>query len=268
MSNKFYKHKIGASHGFWQSYSDMMAALLLVFILLVAVVCSQFLKANDLYEEKLKELAEQQEKLAEQQEKLNQQQVKMKEQEKRLAQQQAIIDDVIGVKATIVNSLIQAFHGSDLKVEIDPQTGTIRLDSSILFEFDSAKLSDEGKQVLKVFLPKYLSVLFDPTNIKYISEIIVEGYTDNDGEYMYNLQLSQKRAYAVSSYWLDTDNHIFEDKYRPDLRQRLTANGKSFSNLIYKSSGGVDKDRSRRVEIKFRLNEDQTIERLKALIKK
>ena len=39
--------------------------------------------------------------------------------------------------------------------------------------------------------------------MKYLAEIIIDGYTDTDGDYSYNLQLSQQRSLAVAQYLLD-----------------------------------------------------------------
>ena len=58
---------------YWLSYSDMMAALLLTFVLIISFT---MLQAKRLYEEKESELEQQHELLAEQQEKLDEQQMK------------------------------------------------------------------------------------------------------------------------------------------------------------------------------------------------
>ena len=45
---------------------------------------------------------------------------------------------------------------------------------------------------------------------KYLGEIIIDGYTDTDGDYSYNLELSQKRSLAVAQYLLDIKKRVFE----------------------------------------------------------
>ena len=52
------------------------------------------------------------------------------------------------------------------------------------------------------FLPKYCSVLLRDDYREYVSEIIIEGHTDTNGSYIYNLELSQQRTFSVAKYCL------------------------------------------------------------------
>lgn len=54
-------------------------------------------------------------------------------------------------------------------------------------------------------MPKYLDILLKSGYEEYIAEIIIEGHTDRDGSYMYNMKLSQERAYSVAEYILSDD---------------------------------------------------------------
>lgn len=269
--------KTGQATGYWQSYSDMMAALLLMFVLIMAFTLAQSLQT---YEEKVQIQEAQQKKLTEQQEILTKQQDVLAEQQKLLAEQQEIlsvqqeqlkvqqvqIDELIGVKTEIIEALNEAFKGSNLRIDIDAQTGAISLDSSILFGFDSSELTKAGTAFLKDFLPRYISVLLGDEFRPYISEIIIEGHTDTDGKYMYNLNLSQKRAYSVAAYCLDEKTAFLPVEQVNELRGIMTANGKSFSNPIYNADGSVNAERSRRVEIKFRLQDEEMIAQLQEIL--
>ena len=72
-----------------------------------------------------------------------------------------------------------------------------------MFDYDQAELTDAGKQALEQILPIYCKVLLQDDYMKYLAEIIIDGYTDTDGDYSYNLQLSQQRSLAVAQYLLD-----------------------------------------------------------------
>ena len=50
------------------------------------------------------------------------------------------------------------------------------------------------------------------------------------------------------------------------LSQKLTANGRSESNLVLDENGNEDADASRRVEIKFRLKDEEMIDELSQII--
>ena len=57
-------------------------------------------------------------------------------------------------------------------------------------------------------LPKYCSVLLRDDYREYVSEIIIEGHTDTNGSYIYNLELSQQRTFSVAKYCLTESNGI------------------------------------------------------------
>lgn len=289
----------------WRSYSDMMAGVLLLFVLIMCVTLFQAQKSYDesikerdekiaLQEEYTAEILAQQTSLDEknsqlktQDEKLEEQKLllaelaaQLKEQEKQLgvqqtaldektallADQQQKIDKIIGVKAEVVESLRQEFAKNNVNVDIDAKTGALTLEASVLFDYDAAELTDEGKKALKNILPIYCSVLLEKLHKPYLAEIIIDGYTDTDGDYYYNLELSQKRSLAVAEYLTDIQDEFLSDEEIASLEQYLTVNGHSKANPIMDSEGNVDKDASRRVEIKFRLKDDEMIDELNKIM--
>lgn len=322
-------------HGFnvWRSYSDMMAGVLLLFVL---IMCVTLFQAQKSYQDSLKErdekialqekyteellekqnaldeqagtlksqdeqikskdkqiksqdeelssLAEklakhqetleaQQKKLASQKKKLSSQQDTLKEQQSALdektellEEQQEKIDKIIGVKAEVVEALQKEFEKKNLNVDIDPQTGALTLNANVMFDYDQAELTDSGKMTLSMVLPTYCKVLLDDSYKKYLGEIIIDGYTDTDGDYSYNLELSQKRSLAVAQYLLDIKSDFLKDSQVQELKDCLTVNGHSMSDPVLDADGNVDKDASRRVEVKFRLKDEEMIQELNKIM--
>ena len=236
---------------YWLSYSDMMAALLLIFILIISFTLMQ---SKSQYESKQAELEKQQEII--------------KEQEQLLNEQQKELDRIAGIRSDLVMALRDEFTDSSLNIKIDEKTGAITFDAGILFDVADYELTEEGKAFLKEFLPKYCNVLLDDKYNDYVSEIIIEGHTDTNGSYIYNLELSQQRAFSVAKYCLAEGNGIISSEEMEMLRTLLTANGKSYSNPVYKEDGSVDLDASRRVEILFRLQDEEMIDEMGILKEK
>ena len=102
--------------------------------------------------------------------------------------------------------------------------------------------------------------------MKYLAEIIIDGYTDTDGDYSYNLQLSQQRSLAVAQYLLDIQENFLDATQSQNLEKYLTVNGHSMANPVLDANGNVDKDASRRVEVKFRLKDEEMIDELNQLL--
>ena len=236
---------------YWQSYSDMMAALLLMFVLIITVT---ILQAKDNYEKKQAELEEQNKAII--------------EYRQQVEKQQEQLDQLVGVRSDIIAALKSKFVGSDLDVTIDTETGAISFDSKVLFDYDQYKLKSEGITFLNEFFPQYFEVILQPEIREYVAEVIIEGHTDQMGEYLYNLDLSQKRAFSVAEYCLGENNNMFSDKELESIRAIVTANGRAYYEPIYDSNGNVDADASRRVEVQFRLTEDEMIKQMSDILEK
>ena len=216
--------------------------------------------------EQEKQLAALAAKLKEQESTLNAQQSALDEKTAQLKDQQAQIDQIIGVKADVIEALKNEFSKNNINVDIDAQTGALTLEASVMFDYDQAELTDAGKQALEQILPIYCKVLLQDDYMKYLAEIIIDGYTDTDGDYSYNLQLSQQRSLAVAQYLLDIQGNFLDASQSENLEKYLTVNGHSMANLVLDADGNVDKDASRRVEVKFRLKDVEMIDDLNQLL--
>ena len=89
---------------------------------------------------------------------------------------------------------------------------------------------------------------------------MIEGHTDSDGGYLFNLNLSQKRAYAVLNYLLTLD---FTKKN--NIKPLLVASGRSYLDII-KNGDVENKQASRRIEIKFRLKNDDAMNEIERIL--
>ena len=188
-----------------------------------------------------------------------------------LQKKQGQLEQMVGVKAQIVQQLSSALRKSGIDVSVDEQTGAIALPSQMMFTTNSATLSDGGQKYLRRFLPVYLDVLLSDEFRSYVAEIIIEGHTDSNGTYLHNLQLSQERALSVANYVLGdsfmSDTLGLNASAKKMLLGLVTASGRSFSAPVLDANGDEDQNASRRVEIKFRLKDDETIAATEELLK-
>lgn len=210
---------------FWLSISDLMSSILIIFILLFVYKTINSIKA-----ERLKE---------------------------------SIIKEITDTKENIIDKLKSELSTKNIQVDIDDRTGTIKIDEKILFEVDKYNLKEEGKDFLKRVIPLYLKIFIENENFKNrLDQIIIEGHSDDMGSYLYNMDLSQKRAIEVLKYIYATMDN-FNNSEKTELEKYITANGKSKTNLIYKENGEVDRLKSRRVEIKFKLKDEEALNKIK-----
>lgn len=175
------------------------------------------------------------------------------------------IDQIMGVRKQLVSELNNEFNSDDeMGIDIDEKTGAIIFDTEILFAYDDDELKDESFAFLDEFVPRYLDVLLASDYEDYVAEIIIEGHTDRDGSYLYNLELAQNRAYSVASYLLGDD---FPDKtIQNELEQKLTVNSKSFTDFRTDENGEYSADASRRVEFKFRLKDEEILAKTRDIL--
>ncbi len=290
---------------YWLSYSDMMAGLLLTFVLLIAVTMLRAQIQYDLKEKQLlgkeeelkvqtdaleieretvasqslllesqkealalqadkllaqeEELLAQQELLLTQEEEMKAQHLLLTELENLMASQQAKLDRIIGVRSELIEALKREFDNSGMELGLDEKTGAITFQSSILFSYSQAELKPGGKEFLDKFFPRYIKILLSPQYREYISEIVIEGHTDTSGGYLYNLDLSQKRAYNVAAYCMADKSTMVSADELEELRKVVSTSGKSFSSPVLDENGEIDAEASRRVEIQFRLKDEEMV---------
>lgn len=205
--------------GFWISFSDLMASILIIFILLFVY--------------------------------------KLVEYQANLTEKEQQIQELTSTRVKIIEMLQEEFKKENIDINIDPKTGTIKLNESILFDTSKSELKEEGKEFARRFIPIYVKILLGNEEVRsQLSQIIIEGHTDDVGSYMSNLKLSQDRTLSVAQFLLDDE---FDYKYKKDLQEYITLNGRSYSEPILDDEGNINRDASRRVEIKFRLKEEEIL---------
>jgi outer membrane protein OmpA-like peptidoglycan-associated protein len=193
-------------------------------------------------------------------------QSQLDEKQAQLEGQQQQLEALVGVRTRIIRLLSETLKKNEISATVDPANGSIMLESDVLFAYGSAELTREGKAYIDKFLPAYLSVILASDNAEFVSEIIIEGHTDTTDTYMKNLKLSQNRAYAVAEYVLEDGNARLSAAQKNQLRELLTANGRSYADPVYDASGQVDAAASRRVAFKFRLTDEQMIEQMQEIL--
>jgi len=215
--------------------------------------------------EQQSQLAAQQTQLDDQQTRLAAQQSQIAHQQQTLENQQVQLEQLVGVRTRIITDLSVALRSANISATVDQASGAIALESDVLFDTGSARLSGVGKSRIDDFLPVYLDVLFSDQYRDYVAEVIIEGHTDSVGGYIMNLDLSQQRALAVASYVLDDSYRGISLNQRALLRQVATVNGRSYIDRIM-VNGVEDKDASRRVVFKFRLTDEEMITQMQAIL--
>src|SRR5690625_5065140 len=99
---------------FWPSFTDLLTTILLCFILIF--ITMMVIKS-----------------------------LQIKEMEKTL-------DQIMGVRAKLVEDLKDEFTNDAQGIEVDEQTGAIIFDTEILFAYDEATLKDDAFQFLDEFV--------------------------------------------------------------------------------------------------------------------
>jgi len=171
------------------------------------------------------------------------------------------IKNLTGIRIKVIKELKNSM--GDM-IKIDPKSGAIRFSAKILFDQGKYKLKPQSRQKLTKVLSKYIKTLFENREIKqHIEQIIIEGHTNSDGGYFDNLTLSQKRAGEVMRF-------LFTLKVadKTELKKYFTASGRSDTDLIYDKSGKEDKSASRRIEVKFRIKNEDAIKEIEKFLEK
>ncbi len=219
--------EIEDNNQFSLSTGDLMAALLLIFVLLLI---GTMLKLQEEFDSK-SDIAERYKEL----------------------------------QLELYNDLYDEFE-DDLEVwdaEID-STLTIRFkEPDILFDAGSSNLKSSFAEILNDFFPRYINVLQNDKYIEHIEEIRIEGHTSIEGRngmdeqeaYFYNMKLSQDRTRSVLQYCLN----LLDGNTVAWTRDRATANGLSSVKPIAQNQSESGRKQNRRVEFRIKTDAEEQI---------
>jgi|SRR5690625_2972569 len=207
------------------SIGDLMAALLLIFVLLLS---STLLRLEEEFESVTK-----------------------------------IADRYVAIKKDLYQELIEEFQDDLVKwnAELDSNDLLIRFSGpKVEFDFGSSVVKPEFKNILENFFPRYVDIISDEKFKDNIEEIRIEGHTDNISDYYTNMRYSQDRTRSVLKFVLEeTEINNHDKKW---LQFNLTANGLSYSKPISDNNTELGRNLNRRVEFRVRTNAEKQIDEI------
>lgn len=141
--------------------------------------------------------------------------------------------------------------------------GTISLPQSVLFEINDDRIKNPA--FLRQFCPVWLQTM-RASGVD-ISELKIEGHASSEGPpgsspdaaYLYNLDLSQRRAQNALTMCL---NGVDDSAGQAWARDHLIAVGYSSNRPIKGSEGQEDRERSRRVMFSANIDREQLLDEI------
>lgn len=124
-------------------------------------------------------------------------------------------------------------------------------DVALSFDFGKSRLLPPAEAFLSEMMPHYAAMVCAQGG-KEVEAFVIEGYTDDLGDDLRNLRLSQERSFAVLAKSVEIVREKLPWAYECFL-QKATANGRGRQNLLRDDAGDLDRERSRRVMFKIHL---------------
>lgn len=136
--------------------------------------------------------------------------------------------------------------------------------SEVLFDQGDALLKKEFQEILADFFPRYVRIITQEKYRDDILEVRIEGHTSSgwtgasseDDAYIRNMNLSQQRTRSTLAYVLGL-SQVHNSKAW--LKTHLTANGLASAKVVRDDSGVENRERSRRVEFRVRTDAESRI---------
>lgn len=209
---------------FWISFSDLMSALMVLFLVVMAVTLVSVTHEVANHSVAAAEPAAQPAPDAGEQRKLQR-------------------ERDIGAVMAELGTESRAFP----EVKVDEQTFRIDLGDVVRFDRGRSDIQPAGARFLRRYVPILLRAQTSVLGRKWIRRVVVEGFTDPDGTYLYNLGLSLERSKrVVCSLFAPgySDEAALTDDEKRQIRDLFLVGGYSFN------STKASKEASRRVELK------------------
>lgn len=194
---------------FWISFADLMTALMVLFLLVMSVALLAVTKT-------------------------------ITQRERLEAERQTAIERLLG--------RIDAAARREKGIHVDRDRAVIDFGDRARFDTSSNTLNPDQERLLRAFVPQVLSMARDDGGRRWLKRIVVEGFTDRRGSYLYNLNLSLQRSQRVLCALMAPPTSGERPMSRSELEEirRLFLVGGYSSN-----SAKASLDASRRIELRL-----------------
>lgn len=177
---------------FWISYSDMMTALMVLFLVVMAVALLSIPKEV------------------------------IQAHTQTLDHQQDIADFMTDLYLDTAREFPE--------VRIDVEKHVIDFGEIAYFGNDEWLLKPAQQASLRAYMPHLLGYLNSPTGKRLIESVLVEGYTSRSGSYLHNLNLSLKRSEGVVCALLaERGENLLDAAQKEQVLGRFVVGGYSFN---------------------------------------
>ena len=145
-------------------------------------------------------------------------------------------------------------------ITVDCKDNRINFGEAGRFGHNDYRLNETGINALNALVPVILQAANSENSKKWLKQIVIEGFTDTDGAYLYNLNLSLRRSEWVMCSLLDPKfNQALNltEAQKNQIKQLFLAGGVAFN------ASKDSKEASRRIELRMQfygLKEKDTAE--------
>jgi outer membrane protein OmpA-like peptidoglycan-associated protein len=200
-----------AEKPFWISYADLMTALMVLFLVVMSVAILAVTKT-------------------------------LSQQEQEKLDHQRAIDTFLDS----VEKVTSTYSG----IRVDRARRVIDFQDRARFSTNVYKLQPEQAGLLREFVPSLLKVATTDLGKRILKRVVVEGFADQSGTYLYNLNLSLQRSQAVLCALFATpaaEEVPLSTAQLTDIRDLFVVGGYSFNDARRTAA------ESRRVELRLEL---------------
>ena len=203
------KSKNEAEKPFWISFADLMTALMMLFLVVMSVALLAVTKT-------------------------------VNEAEQRKVVREKDIEQLLDKVAEAA----KRYPG----VTVDRDRNVINFGTKAQFDTGSHQLGPDKARALRAFVPEILVIARNNLGKRWLKRIVVEGFADQRGSYLMNLNLSLERSQRVLCVMLAPpyqDEKAMSDDEKEQIRDLFLVGGYSFN------SAKASFDESRRIELRL-----------------
>jgi len=159
--------------------------------------------------------------------------------------------DIFEKVQSSIEATLGEFNDQGEKLVVIGDNANLYITESLVFDFGSAEVKDEGKSLLRELAIAFETILDDPEVRDVIDSISVEGHTDDVGNTDANRILSTERSTNVLNYIM-ASNPSLEEKYG----SYFAAAGFSELRPIADNADPAGAAKNRRIEFSIKIKDD------------